>query len=169
MWWPCWDQLGFVGPQIVAESQWYMMPIRMQGNCRLHWEHDKLPPPRRGPSSETSHHQGHSQVKSVISCWPWLFTLTCAGVQAVDRGRTHEWPLKGLIEIDQVFGRGTVRRPTWTVLQPRGCLLQNVTPRLFWFISLINLHMNKTNKSLSSRDVTHKPCKSRNCNFQTNM
>lgn len=30
-----------------------MMPIRMQGNCRLHCEHDKLPPPQRGPSSET--------------------------------------------------------------------------------------------------------------------
>lgn len=29
-----------------------MMPIRMRGNCRLHCEHDKLPPPRRGPSSE---------------------------------------------------------------------------------------------------------------------
>lgn len=28
------------------------MPIRMRGNCRLHCEHDKLPPPRRGPSSE---------------------------------------------------------------------------------------------------------------------
>lgn len=28
-----------------------MMPIRMRGNCRLHCEHDKLPPPRRGPSS----------------------------------------------------------------------------------------------------------------------
>lgn len=29
-----------------------MMPIRMRGNCRLHCEHDKLPPPWRGPSSE---------------------------------------------------------------------------------------------------------------------
>lgn len=29
-----------------------MMPIRMRGNCRLHCEHDKLPPPRRAPSSE---------------------------------------------------------------------------------------------------------------------
>lgn len=28
------------------------MPIRMRGNCRLHCEHDKLPPPLRGPSSE---------------------------------------------------------------------------------------------------------------------
>lgn len=34
-----------------------MMPIRMQGNCRLHCEHDKLPPPQRGPSSETRHHE----------------------------------------------------------------------------------------------------------------
>lgn len=29
-----------------------MMPIRMRGNCRLHCEHDKLPSPWRGPSSE---------------------------------------------------------------------------------------------------------------------
>lgn len=31
-----------------------MMPIRMPGNCQLHCERDKLPPPRRVPSSETS-------------------------------------------------------------------------------------------------------------------
>lgn len=32
-----------------------MMPIRMRGNCRLRYEHDKLPPPWRGPSSEARH------------------------------------------------------------------------------------------------------------------
>lgn len=34
-----------------------MMPIRIQGNCWLHCEHDKLPQPQRGPSSETSRHE----------------------------------------------------------------------------------------------------------------
>lgn len=34
-----------------------MMPIRMQGNCRLRCENDKLPALRRGPSSETSRHE----------------------------------------------------------------------------------------------------------------
>lgn len=45
------------GPQIVAESQWYMMPIRKQGNCRLRSQHDKLPPRQQSLSSGTSHHE----------------------------------------------------------------------------------------------------------------
>ena len=46
-------QLGFPwSTYIECESQWYMMPIRMRGNCWLH-HHDKLPPPPWGPSSET--------------------------------------------------------------------------------------------------------------------
>lgn len=53
------DQLGFLWSTDTedCESQWYMMPIRMRGNCRLHRHHDRLPPPPWGPSSETRFHE----------------------------------------------------------------------------------------------------------------
>lgn len=53
------DQLGFLWSTDTedCESQWYMMPIRMRGNCRLHRHLDKLPPPPWGPSSETRFHE----------------------------------------------------------------------------------------------------------------
>lgn len=53
------DQLGFLWSTDTedCESQWYMMPIRMRGNCRLHRHHDKLPPPQWGLSCETRFHE----------------------------------------------------------------------------------------------------------------
>lgn len=66
-----------------------MMPIRIPGNCRLHCEHDKLPPPQRGPSSETRHHEVSLRLR-VLSAVDLECSLPLVHKATGGRGLRHE-------------------------------------------------------------------------------
>lgn len=67
-----------------------MMPIRMLGNFSLHYDHDKLPPPLPGPSSETRRRKVRLglRVSSAIDL-DCSFLLLCAEGVAGDLDESH--------------------------------------------------------------------------------